>query len=282
MKRVGDHRPGLALILMVTVAAASGCASGQRARVETALARTLISDEESNRIGEQVHAETERSGVRYVQDPAVRAYVEGVAERVFAVARSDRPGLDYHIHLIDDPRTVNAFAAPGGHLFVYSGLLLGASNEAEIAAVIGHEGGHIVQRHVERAIVNAYGLEALASAALGRNPGPAKELAAGVVGTGVMRAHSRSEETEADEYGVGAISSLGYDPRAMLTFLAKLQSGEGRVSGVQKWLSTHPLTPDRIAHLERYIRDRGLTGKDLGTQRLAAIKSRIPVAPRGA
>jgi predicted Zn-dependent protease len=258
-----------------------GCSTGQRARVETTLARTLISDEQSNRIGEQVHADVERSGVRYVDDAAVRGYLEGVATRIIAVARSDRPGIDYHIHLIDDPKTVNAFAAPGGHLFVYSGLLLGAANEAEVAAVIGHEAGHLVERHVERAIVNAYGLEALASAALGRNPSPAQELAAGIVGTGIMRAHSRSEETEADEYGVRAISDLGYDPRAMITFLGRLQSGAG-TSRLQQWLSTHPLAPDRIDHLERYIGDNHLRGSDLGVQRLAAIKNRLAVSPRGA
>src|SRR6185436_1161627 len=265
------RRPGLVPALFAAWAVLA-CSAGQRAQVETTLARTLISDEQSNQIGAQVHADAESSGVRYVQDPAVRGYVESVATRIFALARPDRPGVDYHVHLIDDPKTVNAFAAPGGHLFVYSGLLLAAANEAELAAVIGHETGHVVDRHVERAMVNAYGLDALASAALGRNPGPAKELAAGVVGTGVMRAHSRSEETEADEYGVRTVAGIGYDPRAMLTFLAQLQSGEGKTPRVPQWLSTHPLTPDRIEHLERYIADNRLSGSDLGAQRLAAIK----------
>ncbi len=276
------HQSGLILVLVIVTCAALACSTGQRAQVETTLARTLISDEQSNQIGAQVHADVERSGVRYVQDPAVRGYVESVATRIFAVARSDRSGVEFHVHVIDDPKTVNAFAAPGGHLFVYSGLLLTAANEAEVAAVLGHETGHIVDRHVERAMVNAYGLDALASAALGQNPGPAKELAAGVVGTGVMRAHSRSEETEADEYGVRTVAEIGYDPRAMLTFFAKLESGEGKTSRVQQYLSTHPLTPDRIAHLERYIADNRLSGSDLGTQRLAAIKSRLGSAQSGA
>ena len=276
-----DLRPAASILLAGAVAVLA-CSTGQRARVETTLARALISDEQSSRIGAQVHADVERGGVRYVSDATVRGYVEGVAARIFAVARSDRPGVDYHIHLIDDPKTVNAFAAPGGHLFVYSGLLLGAANEAEVAAVIGHEAGHVVGRHVERAMVNAYGLETLASAALGRDPSPAKELAAGIIGTGVMRAHSRGEETEADEYGVRTVAGLGYDPRAMITFLGKLQSGAGGTSRVQQWLSTHPLGPDRIAHLERFIADERLAGSELGAQRLAAIKSRLAVTSRGA
>ena len=111
------RRSGLVLVLMIAWVALA-CSTGQRAQVETTLARTLISDEQSNQIGAQVHADVERSGARYVQDPAVRGYVEGVATRIFAVARSDRSGIDYHVHVIDDPKTVNAFAAPGGHLFV--------------------------------------------------------------------------------------------------------------------------------------------------------------------
>jgi predicted Zn-dependent protease len=271
---LGRRLPSLALVALVGLAA-TACSAGQRARVETALARTLISDEQSAQIGEQVHADVARSGVRYVDDPDVRRYVESVAARIFALARSERGGIDYHIHLIDDPRTVNAFAAPGGHLFVYSGLLLEAGSEAEVAAVIGHEAGHVVGRHVERAMVNAYGLQALAAAALGKNPSPAQELAAGIAGTGVMRAHSRSEETEADEYGARSNSSLGYDPRAMITFLQRLQARSGKTPSAMKWFGTHPLASDRIAHLERYIQDNRLGGSDLGTQRLAAIKSRL-------
>ena len=274
------HQRRIQAIILAAACAASACASGQRARVETARAQTLISDEQSNQIGYQVHADVKQGGVSYVDDPAVRAYVESIGARIFAIARSDRSGIDYHLHVIDDPRSVNAFAAPGGHLFVYSGLLLEAANEAEVAAVIGHETGHVVGRHVERAIVNAYGLQALTAAALGRNPSPAQELAAGIAGTGIMRAHSRSEETEADEYGVRSNSSLGYDPHAMITFLERLQARAGGSARVPKWLSTHPLTPDRIQHLKEYIERNRLPGRNLGDQRLAEVKRQLSAPTR--
>ena len=106
------HRRSLAYLLGVALVTMC-CATGQRARVETTLARTLISDEQSNRIGEQVHADVARSGVRYVDDPGVLGYVEKIGERIFTVARAGRPGVDSHSHLIDAPKTVNAFAAPG-------------------------------------------------------------------------------------------------------------------------------------------------------------------------
>jgi predicted Zn-dependent protease len=267
------------LLLLVSFAAASGCSTAQRARVETTLATALISDEQSNQIGEQVHADLQKNGMRYVDDPVIRAYVEQIGGRIFALGKEDRPRVGYHVHLIDDPKSVNAFAAPGGHIFVYSGLLLAADNEAEVAAVMSHETGHVVGRHVERAMVNAYGLQVLAEAAIGRDPSPAQEIAAGVAGTGLMRAHSRSEETEADEYGARYASRLGYDPRAMITFLAKLQSS-GNAPGVLKWLSTHPLTSDRIDHLKGYIEANRLSGSELGTARHREIKSRL-ASPAG-
>jgi len=268
--------PTLATLTFASIVfAMAGCATADRVRVETALATSLISDGESQRIGEQVHADLEKSGVRYLDDAQVRAYVEGIAARIFSLAREDRDGITYHIHVIDNPRSVNAFAAPGGHLFLYSGLLIAADNEAEVAGVLSHETGHVVGRHVERAMVNAYGLEALAAAALGRNPSPAEEVAATIAGTGIMRAHSRGEETEADEYGVRYASRLGYDPNAMITFLQKLQALEGRTPGALKWLSTHPLTPDRIEHLERYIASSRANGSELGVARHREIRNRL-------
>ena len=270
------HRSGILLCLVASLSCAvTGCATAERARVETALAASLISDEESNRIGEQVHADLEKSGLRYLDDGKVRAYLEGIGARIFSLARADRGGVTYHVHVIDDPKSVNAFAAPGGHLFVYSGLLIAADNEAEVAGVLSHETGHIVGRHIERAMVNAYGLEALAAAALGRNPSPAEEVAATIAGIGIMRAHSRGEETEADEYGVRYTSRLGYDPNALITFLQRLQAREGRTPGALKWLRTHPLTPDRIKHLKRYIASSRASGSELGVTRHREIKGRL-------
>ena len=140
---------------------------------------------------------------------------------------------------------------------------------------MSHESGHIVARHVERAMVNAYGFQALAAAALGQNPSMAQQLAASIAGTGLLRAHSRSEETEADEYGARYISKLDYDPRAMITFFEKLEKSEAGQPRALAWLSTHPLTPDRIDHLRSYIRNNKLHGTNLGEQRHREIKQRL-------
>ncbi len=267
-----------AAALLIVVA---GCSAQQRVQTETALAQALISDQQSAQIGEQVHAQLQSQGVHYVSDPEVTRYVEGVAGRIFDLARRDRPGVDFHVHVIDDSKTVNAFATPGGHVYVYSGLLLLAENEAEMAGVLAHESGHIVGRHIERAMVNSYGLQALAAVALGNDPSAAKQIAAGLVGTGVMRAHSRSEETEADEYGARYASRLDYDPNAMITFFQKLQAKESSGPSALAWLNTHPLTADRISHLTDYIRQNNLHGSVLAAERHRAIRAKLGASARG-
>jgi predicted Zn-dependent protease len=179
------------------------------------------------------------------------------------------------VHVIDAPKVVNAFATPGGHVYVYSGLLLAADNEAEMAGVLAHESGHVAGRHVERAMVNAYGMQGLTAVALGQNPSAATQMAAGLVGTGVLRAHSRSEEIEGDEYGARYISSLNYDPESMIAFYEKLEAAESAASAGPDWLRTHPVTAERISNLRAYTTANHLGGRVLGAERHRAIQAKL-------
>jgi beta-barrel assembly-enhancing protease len=260
-----------ALVLFVTIA----CTTEQRVRTETALARALISDEQSEAIGKQVHNELEQQNMRFLDDPVVEDYVESIAGRILKFAEDDRPDIDYHVHIIDDPNTVNAFATPGGHLYLFTGLLLEAENEAEVAGVLAHEAGHVSGRHVERQLVNAYGLQALTGLALGQDPGMLKQLGAAIAGTGLLRAHGRSEEIEADEYGARYATSAGYDPQALITFFQKLEKRSGRTPRALAWLQTHPTSEQRITNLEDYIQEHDLEGARRGTDRHDEIKRRL-------
>ncbi len=265
------------VLLGVTLAAglSTGCAK-QRIQAEKAVAKTFISDEQEEQIGRQVKQELEqKEKIQYVQDQVVVDYVNKVATPILQAANRDRRGVKWKIHVINDPKTVNAFATPGGYLYVYTGLILAADNEAELAGVLAHEAGHVVGRHSARAMVNAYGLQALSELALGKNPGTAGQIAAQLVGGGAMLAHGRSEETEADEYGARYASAARYSPKGLVTFFEKLKAKEGTTPGVLKWLSTHPTSADRIQHLERYISQNRLSGPELGAERLAPIKQRL-------
>src|SRR4026208_1466979 len=99
--------------LVLVSAFAVGCTSQQRVSAETSVAKTLISDEQSEAIGRQVHEELAQQNVRFIDDPVVQDYVDDVGARILPHAEKDRPGIHYHIHVIDDPKTVNAFATPG-------------------------------------------------------------------------------------------------------------------------------------------------------------------------
>lgn len=271
MQRILSAVWGLALLMGVT----TGCTQ-QRVQAEKALAKTFVTDEQEEEIGKQVKQELEqKEKVKYVQDPAVVEYVRQLSEPIIRQANKDRPGVKWKINVIDDPKTVNAFATPGGYLYVYTGLILASDTEAELAGVMAHEAGHVVGRHSARAMVNQMGLQTVTQLALGQNPGAAAQLAAQFVGGGAMLAHSRSEETEADEYGARYSSGAGYDPRGLIAFFEKLQAMQGQSPGIMKWLSTHPTNKDRISHLQQFIAQKNLRGSNNSPGQLPAIKQKL-------
>lgn len=255
------------------------------ATTETTLAKMFISDEQESQLGLQVKQELEtKQNVKYLNDPQIVDYVRGVANKVLAIATTERPEVQWTVNVIDDPNTVNAFATPGGYLYVYTGLLLLADNEAELAGVMGHEAGHVVGRHSARQMVDSYGLEAVAKLALGQNPNLLAQLGTQVAAKGTLLAHSRGIEDEADEYGARYASKAGYDPLALSRFFEKLKAKSGDTSGVMTWLSDHPATSDRIAHITAYSQQNGLGGKELGAARFAEIRKRLqsrPATPSG-
>jgi predicted Zn-dependent protease len=114
--------------------------------------------------------------------------------------------------LVDAPDSVNAFATPGGHIYVESGLLAAVNTEAGLAGVISHEAAHILERHPARNLVQALGLETVAALALGEDASQLQQLAAAVVAQGAFLAHSRAQEIEADELGAVISSKVGYSP----------------------------------------------------------------------
>lgn len=266
--------------LVASLALALGCASPLKERAELTAAKTLISPEQAKQIGLQVQQELQKQGVRFVTDPAVDGWVAKVADPLFAVARKARPDLpDWRVHVIDDPKTVNAFATTGGDLYVYSGLVLLADDGAELAGVLAHEIGHVALYHVQRQMVDALGLEALTSLALGQNPGGAAQIAAAIGGKAAMLANSRGDEKQADEWGVAHADEAGYDPNGLVRFFRKLEAQEGKSSQALGWLSDHPTTPSRVQDTEALIRDRHLHATGTGPAGLEQVKAALRSRP---
>jgi predicted Zn-dependent protease len=219
---------------------------------------TTLSPEDERQIGAQQHPQILQEFGGAYDDAALQAYVEEVGGRLGAV--SDLPEDDFTFTILNS-EVVNAFALPGGYVYVSRGLLALAENEAELAGVLGHEIGHVTARHAAQRQTQATGAGILATlgtigaAILGGQV--AGEIAQQVAGAGAeayVAGYSRDQELEADTLGIRYMARAGYDPQAMATFLRKLDGqaelerrlrGEAGDAG-QSWFATHPRTLDRV------------------------------------
>ncbi|MBI5167093.1 MAG: M48 family metalloprotease [candidate division NC10 bacterium] len=195
-------------------------------------------------MGRQIAREVERKYPMY-RDPGVVEYISELGGRLAQI--SDRRDVRYRFQVVDS-KEVNAFALPGGYIYVNKGLILASDNEAELAGVIGHEIGHVVGRHGAARLSMMYGYDLLATVLLGPNPAFWKALVADLFGTAGLLAYSRADESEADELGVRYLYRSGYDPGAMIAFFQKLLALQKREPDLlEKSFSSHPPTSERIA-----------------------------------
>jgi beta-barrel assembly-enhancing protease len=214
----------------------------------------VLSPQMERRIGEGYFRELRRDP-DFLDDPEVTAYVQDLGNRLLAA--SPDPTLDVEFFMIKDP-TINAFAMIGGYIGVNSGLLLAAQSESEVASVLGHELGHLIQKHLARSVsasqktsmvVLAAALACILASARS-NSGAAQACA--VAGAGVpiaqQLAYSRDFEREADRVGFDILQKGGFDVSAMPLFFERLQrAGQVYDSNAPAYMRSHPLTTERIA-----------------------------------
>lgn len=227
---------------MSLLAAACGSGSGSDFN--------LISIEEEWRLGAQLSEEVARQ-VRFHSDPTVSAYVQQMGRRIVGNAPAPFNQLPWQFHVVEDP-SLNAFAIPGGHVYVHTGLIANAGTASELAGVMAHEISHIVARHTTEQISRQYGISVLAGAVLGQNPGLLAQLGAQIAAGGAMARFSREAEREADEIGIQAMFRAGYDPRGMAAMFRRLLAARERSPGrVEQFFATHPPTEERIRNSEQ-------------------------------
>jgi predicted Zn-dependent protease len=242
--------PVLALAGMTGVA---GCAvnpvTGQRQFV-------LISEAQEIEMGRQVAAEA-AAAMGLVDDAALQAYVRELGLRL--ARTSERPELPWSFQVVDDP-TPNAFAAPGGFIFVTRGLLAMMRNEAELVSVLGHEIGHVTARHS----VDMMSRAQLAQIALGVGSilSPTVARFGDLLGGGMQLlflSYGRDAERQADDLGFRYMLEHNYDARQMVNVFAALQrSGElAGASPVPSWLASHPNPAERIERIQAALATLG-------------------------
>ena len=183
------------------------------------------------------------------KNPQVIRYIQGLGAKIVTIC--DSQDVDYHFTVLDTP-VVNAFAAPGGFVFITTGLLIAAENEAEVVAVMGHEVGHVVARHGAQRIQAQMGLSLAADLAGLSKSSPLFQDMVGLGTNLALQGYSRENELEADHYGALYASRLGYDPNAEATFFEKLKKLEKGSPGLlEAWLASHPPTAVRIQEFQK-------------------------------
>lgn len=158
----------------------------------------------------------------------------------------------WRMRIIGNDSTLNAFATPGGYIYFYSGLIRYLENEADFAGVMAHEIAHASRRHSTDQLVKKYGLTLVISLALGENPGRLAQIAAGIVSL----QFTRSDEEEADEFGVQYLNPTVYDARGVAGFFEKLEA-RGETNPTPEFLRTHPKPENRVESINNKWEELG-------------------------
>lgn len=232
----------------------AGCAS----RVNPAVAPTpgfnLFSRQQDIQLGQEAAAKV-RQEYQAVQNPWLQNYLRRVGNRLASQPQARASGFRFTFTLLD-VRQINAFALPGGPVFVFSQLILFTNNEGELAGVLAHEISHVILRHGTNQVSRAEIIQlpaALAGAALGGSAlGQLVNAGLGVGLSGLFLRYSREAETQADELGARIMAEAGYNPIEMARFFEKLEAKGG--PGVPQFLSDHPSPGNRVQNVEAVIR----------------------------
>jgi beta-barrel assembly-enhancing protease len=184
-----------------------------------------------------------------LRDGPTNDYINTLGRRIAGAV--DPRGIRYTFYVVNSDQ-INAFAVPGGYIYVNRGVIERAANESELAGVMAHEIGHVVERHSIEQLQRAQGANTLLSilygAVLRRNPGSVERAGVQVAGSAVFAGYSRDAEREADRDAVAFLPRVGISPRGLPSFFQTLLA-EHRTnpSRVAQWFATHPTTQERIA-----------------------------------
>jgi predicted Zn-dependent protease len=215
----------------------------------------FISENDEMRLGRQFDstlANTDSGRAEYpiyapksADSQAVAAYVSGLADEIVkAIPADERPGYAFKFTLIDK-NIINAFAVPGGYVYIYTGIIKSMKDESELAGVLGHEISHVTRHHYRDAMAKEAGLSLLLQALLGNNSGQLAQLVGQTLYSLAGLKVSRENESEADYYGTKRAGAIGRNPLGIAKFFGRMPP-----EGVAAWVSTHPAPETRVADVE--------------------------------
>jgi predicted Zn-dependent protease len=259
---------------VLALAASVGCAS--------ATGFTPFPQSHDVSLGRSAAKEVERK-LPVEKDPFATAGIARIGKEILAA--NSIHDYEFVFRVIRDDRTVNAFALPGGKIYVYTGLIARAGDEAEVAGVLAHEIAHVTERHSSERLTDGVGVSVLESILLGRLGSVVHPAAEAVNKVGFL-AYSRHQEAEADEVGLGYLTHTRYDPNGIVRFFRKIAAlGKSGSNAVTSFLSDHPDPEDRIKDAEARIEElppSRRTGETYEERWLAYRERVTPAHPKAA
>ena len=225
--------------------------TGERQRVQLSPQQEIV-------IGRQSAPKMAAQHGNLYPDQTLQDYLDEVGNRVVQSSAARDSPYPFDFHLLRDRQTVNAFALPGGQVFITAALLSRLNSEAQLAGVLGHEVGHVIGRHgaehlakqqLGSALVNAVGIAA------SDRPGSGRQAAilAQAVNQMVNLKYGRDDELESDRLGFQFMTEAGYNPIGIVELMKILDSARGGAGGQPEFMSTHPNPGNRIAQLQAII-----------------------------
>ncbi|MBM4176375.1 MAG: peptidase M48 [Ignavibacteria bacterium] len=226
----------------------------------------LFSDQDEVNLGAQVDAEIRSNPAEfpiYTADPYVKNYINSnIFIPILNSPEVKKRGVyNYNLEIIKNDTTLNAFATPGGYVYLYTGILKYLDSEAALAGVLGHEIAHAERRHATQRITAYYGVSILLGLILGDNPTQLAELVANLFTGLAFLANSRANEDDSDDYSIRYLKSTKYYPGGVKFFFEKMRD-DGLVSSgnsqILTFLSTHPDPVERIKSADDRLTSQGL------------------------
>jgi metalloendopeptidase OMA1, mitochondrial len=211
----------------------------------------LLSEDEENKMGVDVYKEIVGKA-KISTDPAVNELVTRVGRRIVQATGKNYP---WEFTVIDDPKSANAFALPGGKVAVYTGMLSITKDEAGLAAVLGHEISHVIARHNSERVSEqmvAQGLVGIGGSVVGLDQKTSEAIGGLFIST-LLLPFSRQQESEADHLGLIYMAQAGYDPHAARDLWIRMAAAYQGNSRPPQFLSTHPSEQTRIQQIERWL-----------------------------
>ncbi|MCA9293025.1 MAG: M48 family metalloprotease [Phycisphaerales bacterium] len=220
--------------------------------------RIAMSFEQEIALGLQAAPEMMRQHGGEARDARAQALVDQVGHRLLQALPDDMP-WQFDFHLLADPQVINAFALPGGQVFITDALFSRLETEGQLAGVLGHEIGHVIERHGAQRLAKQNLMQGLVGAvAVGtydpERGGAQAAVLAQAIGTLVTLKYGRNDELQSDQWGVSLTAKAGYDPRAMIRVMEILREASGG-SRQPEFMSSHPDPGNRIDRIEAAIRE---------------------------